>query len=47
MIYGRILPAGVSAPTALEDGDVIGLGPVTLVFEILGTTDTTESDLDS
>ncbi|MEO8350013.1 MAG: FHA domain-containing protein [Acidobacteriota bacterium] len=37
----------VSTPTALEDGDVIGLGPVTLVFEILGMTGTTESDLDS
>lgn len=37
----------VSAPTVLEDGDVIGLGPVTLVFEVLGTTGTTESDLGS
>lgn len=35
----------VTTPTALKDGDVIGLGPVTLVFEILGTSGTTESDL--
>lgn len=35
----------VTASAALEDGDVIGLGPVTLVFEILGTPGTTESDL--
>jgi DNA-binding winged helix-turn-helix (wHTH) protein len=35
----------VTTPAALEDGDVIGLGPVTLVFEILGTSGTTESDL--
>jgi len=35
----------VTAAAALEDGDVIGLGPVTLVFEILGTPGTTESDL--
>jgi DNA-binding winged helix-turn-helix (wHTH) protein len=35
----------VATPTALKDGDVIGLGPVTLVFEILGTSGTTESDL--
>lgn len=36
----------VTAPTPLEDGNVIGLGPVTLVFEILGTGGTTESGLD-
>lgn len=37
----------VTTPTALEDGDIIGVGPVTLVFEILGMTGTTESDLSS
>jgi DNA-binding winged helix-turn-helix (wHTH) protein len=31
----------------LQDGDVIGLGPVTLVFEKLGSPGTTESDLKS
>ena len=35
----------VNDPVPLEDGDVIGLGPVTLVFEILGTAGTTASDL--
>lgn len=35
----------VKAPTGLEDGDVIGLGPVTLVFEVLGTGGTTESEV--
>jgi len=35
----------VNDPVPLEDGDVIGLGPVTLVFEILGTGGTTASDL--
>jgi pSer/pThr/pTyr-binding forkhead associated (FHA) protein len=38
-------PVTASAP--LEDGNVIGLGPVTLVFEILGTDGTTESELDT
>lgn len=37
----------VGAPTPLEDGNIIGLGPVTLVFEILGTGGTTESGLDT
>jgi pSer/pThr/pTyr-binding forkhead associated (FHA) protein len=37
----------VNAPTALEDGDVIGLGGVTLIFEKLGSPGTTESDLRS
>jgi hypothetical protein len=37
----------VTAPAPLEDGNVIGLGPVTLVFEILGTDGTTESELDT
>jgi len=35
----------VNDPVPLEDGDVIGLGPVTLVFEILGSAGTTASDL--
>jgi DNA-binding winged helix-turn-helix (wHTH) protein len=37
----------VNDPTPLKDGAVIGLGPVTLVFEILGTAGTTASDLHS
>jgi DNA-binding winged helix-turn-helix (wHTH) protein len=37
----------VNAPTSLEDGDVIGLGAVTLVFEKLGSPGTTESDFRS
>lgn len=35
----------VERPQELADGDVIGLGPVTLVFERLGAAGTTESDL--
>lgn len=37
----------VNDPVPLEDGDVIGLGPVTLVFESLGSAGTTASDLHS
>jgi DNA-binding winged helix-turn-helix (wHTH) protein len=35
----------VDSPEELEDGDAIGVGPVTLVFEKLGALGTTESDL--
>lgn len=35
----------IDSPEELEDGDAIGLGPVTLVFEKLGLPGTTESDL--
>jgi DNA-binding winged helix-turn-helix (wHTH) protein len=45
---GTFLSGGsVKSPTILKDGDVIGLGPVTFVFEILGTSGTTASDLHS
>jgi DNA-binding winged helix-turn-helix (wHTH) protein len=37
----------IDSPMELQDGDIIGLGPVTLTFEALATPGTTASDLKS